>query len=351
MFNQVIISKSNLINNIKQVKSKNGSSKVCAMVKANAYGVGDVQVVRIIEQYVDFFGVACFFEAERIRKYTLKPILIMGAVEKEQVVKDFSYTCGSLDDIKFLISLNLPIKVHIKINSGMNRYGFKCFREYKKALKLIKDSKIIVEGIFTHFATTDDYVHKQMICFRRFVNLCFKFGFNPIIHADNSLVNEKYNHNLDMVRIGLSLYGRNENHFLPVLEIKSKIVEVSVVKSGEIVGYGYKSVAIHNMRVGIIPIGYADGFDSRYIGLKLNIDGKWCQVLNVCMDCFMIDITKTKLKKGDEIYVLDKLNSLNMYADHSCSSVYEVLTRFSSVRAERIINWILTSISTHCKYE
>ncbi|MBQ8615236.1 MAG: alanine racemase, partial [Clostridia bacterium] len=77
MFNEIIIHKSNLINNIKQVKFENPNSKVCAMVKANAYGVGDIEVVQILEDYVDFWGVACFFEAQKIKTFTNKPILIV----------------------------------------------------------------------------------------------------------------------------------------------------------------------------------------------------------------------------------------------------------------------------------
>ena len=338
MFNKVIIYKSNIINNIKQVKKENPKSKICAMVKANAYGVGDIEVVKILNDYADFFGVACFFEAERIKNITNKPILILGAIEKNFVNEEFSYSCGDVDDLKFLISLAKPVKIHLKINSGMNRYGFKDIKEFKKALILISQSKLKVEGIFTHFATTDEFVETQMKKFGNFVKLCFKFGFHPIVHADNSFVNEKYNHGLDMVRVGFSLYNRSDGWFLPAVEIKSRVVQVQDVKKDEIIGYNYKCVANKNMKVAIIPIGYADGFDMKFIGINLTIYGHKCKVLNISMDCFMLDITETELKKGDEIFILNKSNSLKVYAEYAETSIYEIMTKFANVRAERILN-------------
>ena len=338
MFNKIIIYKDNLINNIKQVKKENQNSKICAMVKANAYGVGDEQVVQVLNDYVDFFGVACFFEAQKIKKFTNKQILILGAVEKDFVDEEYSYSCGDLEDLKILISTNKKIKVHLKINSGMNRYGFKSIKEFKKALSLILVSKLEVEGIFTHFATTDEFVHEQMQKFKEFVLVCFKFGLKPIVHVDNSFVNEKFNHGLDMVRVGFSLYNRSEGWFLPAVEIKSEVVQVQNIKKHELVGYNYKYVAGKNMRIAIVPVGYADGFDMKFIGMDLYVDGFRCKILNILMDCLIIDITNTSIKKGDEIYILSKFNSLKDYADYVGTSIYEIMTKFSHLRGERILS-------------
>ena len=337
MFNKILIHKNNLINNIKQVKFENPNSKVCAMVKANAYGVGAKEVVQILEEYVDFWGVACFFEAKEIKPLTQKNILIVGALEKDNIDEDFSYSCGNLEEVEYLVSLKKTIKIHLKVNSGMNRYGFKDIKELKKALNLISHSNLIIEGVFTHFATTDKFVEEQMKTFKKFVKLCNSFGFYPIVHADNSFVNEKFNHNLDMVRIGFNLYNRSEGWFLPAIEIKSEIVETQEVRKGELVGYDYRSVANKNTRIGVVPVGYADGFDLKYIGMFLMIDGAACQVLNVCMDCFMLDISKTTLKKGDELFLLNKFNPLSLYADFIETSQYEVSTKFSHMRAERVM--------------
>lgn len=337
MFNKLIIHKDNLINNIKQVKFENPNSKICAMVKANAYGVGDVEVVKILEPYVDFWGVACFFEAERIKNITTKRILIVGPLEKSNIDLSFSYTCGSIEDLNYLISLKKNIHIHLKINTGMNRYGFNSMKTFKKALNIISKSNLVIEGIFTHFATCDEFVGIQMKKFQRFVKVCNNEGYNPICHADNSFVNEKFNHNLDMVRIGFNLYNNNHGWFLPTVEIQSEIVQINRVKKGELVGYDYRCVAEKNMKVAILPIGYADGFLLKYINMELIINNSHCKVLNVCMDCIMIDVSKLKLKKGDKIYILNKFNPLNKFAKYSRTSEYEVMTNFSKIRAVRIV--------------
>lgn len=337
MFNTFKILKENLINNIKQVKSKNPNSKICAMVKANAYGVGLEQVVPILEEFVDYFGVACFFEAQKVRNLSSKNILITGALEKDKVNLDFSYACGSIDEIKFLTLLDLPIKVHLKVNSGMNRYGFKQIKEFKQAILLIKKSKIQLKGIFTHFATADDFVNEQMKKFAQFIKTAKRLGVNAIIHTDNSFANENYNHGLDMIRIGFNLYNRTSDLYNSVVEIGSRVVNVCSVKKGEHVGYGNVGVCNKKRKIAIVPVGYADGFDAKYIGLNLDVGGKQCQVVNVCMDCFMLDITKTKIKKGDSVFILNKTNSLNKYANFINSSEYEIMTKFSNIRANREI--------------
>ncbi len=338
MFNKFIIYKDNLINNIKQVKSENQNSKICAMVKANAYGVGDCEVVKILENYVDFYGVACFFEAQKISVITNKKILIVGALEKENINENFSYSCSEIEDVKYLSSLNKRINIHLKVNTGMNRFGFKDIKEFKNVLGIIKNSKLNFEGLFTHFATSDEKVEEQMTVLNKFIKIVRKHGFNPIIHADNSFVNEKYNHHLNMVRVGFNLYAQSSGWFLPVTEIKTKVVQIQDVKKGELVGYNYRYVASKNVKVAIIPIGYADGFNLKNIGLELNLNGNLCKVLNVCMDCFMADVTNSNIKKGDEVFILNKFNSLTKYAEHLQTTEYEVLTNFSNIRAEKIIN-------------
>lgn len=335
MFNEILINRYNLIHNVEQVKLKNPKSLICAMVKANAYGVGLKEVVKTIEGLVDYFGVSCFFEAKKVRKYTKKNILVVGALEYKKINPDFSYTCNSLEDLKYLASLNKKIKIHIKINTGMNRYGINDTKEFKEMLNIIKDSSLQLEGIFTHFATTDEYVFCQMKKFNKFINIVKKLKLKVLVHADNSFVNEKYNHNLSMVRIGFNLYNRNDFEFKPVVNIRSKIVQINSIKKGDLVGYDYRFVARQGMKIAVVPVGYADGFDLGYIGCDLNIKGYDCKVLNICMDCFMLDITNTDLKKGDDVYILNHINSLKMYANYINSSPYEIMTKFSNMRAER----------------
>ena len=335
MFNEFCVSEKNLINNIKQVKTNNPNSLICAMVKANAYGVGAKQVVKTICNYVDFFGVACFFEAENLRKLTNKNILIVAPVKENEIKEEYSYSCGSLEELLNFIKTDKPIKVHLKINSGMNRYGFKDVKKFKFALELLKQSKLTFEGLFTHFATIDDFVNKQFKTFKKFVKIAKQSGFSPILHTDNSTVNAKFNHNLDMVRIGFNLFNNNENGFLSVVNIKSEVVDIQNVKSGETVGYNNRFCAQKDIRVAIVPVGYADGFDLSCIGFSLFIKNTPCKVLNVCMDCFMVDVSNVDVKKGDNVFILNNINSLHRYANYSNSSEYAVMCKFSHIRADR----------------
>lgn len=338
MFNEFIINKNNLINNIKQVRKNNPNSKLCAMVKANAYGIGLKEVTEISENLVDCFGVACFFEAVQLRKLTNKEILIVGAVDYENISTDFSHACSSLDDVIFFVKQDKEFKIHLKINSGMNRFGFVSLREFKTALRLIKNSKLKLEGVFTHFATADEFVDKQYEQFNKFIKIVKAFGFKPIVHADNSEVNICKNHHLGMVRIGFDLFNHNGDGFNQVAQIKTQVVQVHDVKKGKLVGYAKRFIAEKHTRVAIFPIGYADGFDLRFIGFELFFKGVKCKVVNVCMDCFMLDVGNLDVKKGDDLFVLNSVNSLSRYAEYIGVNSYQIMTSFGSVRADRSIN-------------
>lgn len=335
MYNEIIISRDNLINNIKQVKSNNPKSKICIMVKANAYGVGMHEVVSVIDEYVDCYGVACFFEAETLRTITNKDILMVGALEnlEECARLNIQVSIHSLTDAKRIKNLNKHIKVHIKINSGMNRYGVKSKRELNAIYRILKGSETEIVGLYTHFATDDDYVDTQM---REFLDITK--DKEQYKHVDNSIVSEIKNHSLDMVRIGYNIYNQDNFGYKSVVTIKSRIVQINNVKEGELVGYARRFVADKRTKVAIIPIGYADGFDMRYLGSSITYNEVECRILNICMDCFMLDISATKAKVGDEIYILDSNNPLKKYADTLGSSEYEVMTKFGTMRAERIID-------------
>lgn len=336
MLNKVYYNSKNLVENVQQVQKNNPNSMICAMVKANAYGIGTAFAVKTLSPYVHFFGVATQKEAEKVEKFTSKKILIVGPLERTNKINSrFSYTCHCLEDVEFLASLNKKLNIHIKVNSGMNRYGFSNKQEFSKALTIIQGSKLLFEGIFTHFATDDDFVESQLNVFKKYLTLTKKFGFNPIVHVDNSIVNQKKNHHKSMVRIGFDLYNKNNFYFKPVVSIKSSIVQINQCKKGDLVGYDYKYVCPTRKTIAVVPVGYSDGFSKSYIGTNISFKGKKCSVLNVCMDCFMIDITNIKTKKGDEIFILDENNPLKIYANHSNISEYEVMCKFSHIRATR----------------
>lgn len=333
MFNIVFFNKLNLVHNILQIKKRAKTQKICAMVKANAYGTGLKNTVVTLNKYVSYFGVSNVGEAQQVKKYTNKPILITGALDSSKISTRFDYTCNSLLDVQTLIDTKKPLNIQLKINTGMNRYGISSVREFEKCLNLIQTSKLILKGVYTHFATTDNYVEQQMQMFLKFLAVLKKHNLKPLIHADNSHVFDLRQHNFDMARIGFNLYNSSVPPYLPVVEIESQITQINWVKKNQLVGYDNRFVANSTKKVAVVPVGYADGFDMHYLGLKLNINGKSCKVINICMDCFMLDVTNTALKKGDKVKILSPANPLKLYADFSSTSEYEVMCKFGHIRA------------------
>lgn len=333
MFNIVFFNKLNLIHNILQIKKRAKTQKICAMVKANAYGTGLKNAVKSLSKHVAYFGVANVEEAKNVTKYTNKPILITGALDISRISTRFDYTCNSLTDVQILSGTKKHLNIHLKINTGMNRYGISSLQEFEKCLNEIAASNLILKGVYTHFATTDNYVEQQMQTFLKFLAVLKKRNIKPIIHADNSHVFDLRQHDFDMVRIGFNLYNSNLPPYLPVVEIESQITQINYVKPNQLVGYDRRFVANSTKKVAVLPVGYADGFDMHYLGLKLNVNGKKCKVINICMDCFMLDVTNTSLKKGDKVKILSPANPLKLYADYSSTSEYEVMCKFGNIRA------------------
>lgn len=335
MLNTFFVSKSKLLCNLDIIKNKLKRQKICAMVKAKAYGIGTKHVVEILDKKVDFFGVANQSEAKEIKRISKTPVLIVGPLEK-QFCKDFSYTCSCIEDIKRIKRTNKPIKIHLKINSGMNRYGFSDIKEFERALKEIQNSNLIFEGMFTHFCTHDKFVNKQFRFFKQFVLLAKKCKFDPIIHCDSSFSAIHTNHKMDMSRLGFNLFDCSEFGFCEVCEIYSTVVQINKVKQNQHIGYN-KQNGENEKRIAVVPVGYADGFDMHLVGFNLDVGGINCKVENICMDCFLLDITNTEIKKGDIIQILGNRNSLKKYANYLMTHEYEVMCKLSHIRAKRKI--------------
>ena len=268
--------KENMIN-IKNAVNK----KIMAIVKANAYGHGAVTLSKEVEDIVDFFGVAILEEAiELISSGIKKPILVLGFVDPEQyfyaAINKIRITIYSYDQWKKWKeqieknSLQEPILFHIKINTGMNRLGFKDKSEMMETLKEIQETKgAKIEGIFTHFATADmpgdSLIDKQE---KKFIEMISDLNENDfIIHIGNSAyaLSRKNAKLFDMVRVGISGYGLLPSNEIekemsvktkPILQLKTKIIHIQELNKGEKVGYGGTYEVKGKERIGIIPIGY-----------------------------------------------------------------------------------------------
>ena len=370
-FSNYIINSNAIRHNFKQCKKLLTGTKICVVVKANAYGIGANVVVKQLDDLTDYYAVACFLEAERLRELTDKPILTLNFVDISQIdfcVKNYiSITIASLFQlqkvIKFLNNKNEAqkeiiksyggLKIHFAINTGMNRIGFNSINEFYQSVILLKKcSYLQLEGIFTHFYYAESLrdTEQQNRIFMQYLNL-LKLHFDMskiIVHAANSIAALRYKkYNYDMVRLGIVLYGglklKAKNNyslnFKDVVSIKSKIIAVRKIKRGDAVGYNKSFVAKKDMTIATIPLGYADGIFREFaLKGKVLISGKKCKVVgNICMDMFMVDISNIEAKIFDEVVLIgnDKFGNcitLLEFANFCNTISYEVLTNVKRSR-------------------
>ena len=327
-YSQFILYKKHLKHNIAQIK-KFTESKICAMVKADAYGYGMINVSRVLEDDIDFFGVANLIEGLELRKNDIKkPILVCGVIPEHLIIyalkNNISISCGSFAYLK-KIKKNLKngkykANIHIKINTGMNRLGIKDLEELQKMVDFCKkDKDIKIEGVFTHTGFSEceqkEDLKNQHDHFIKIVSQ-LNLPRDTIVHFANSgafSFNKEYHHG--MVRIGKLLYGVNANfsnnifNLKPVFCLKSMLIQTQKVKKGEHIGYGDNVVAKNDCYVGVLPIGYGDGFITQYTGCSVMIKGKKYKILGICMDLTIVEIDEN-IKINDEVLVLG-VNSKN----------------------------------------
>ncbi len=344
MFSKIILNSKNLQHNLDFVKTQSHNAKVCAMVKANAYGHGLKEIVKLLSGHVHAFGVVNIEEALTVRKIDKKAmVIIFGVCENIEFAlkNNISLAVVSLDNLKEILKVakNFKIKpkLHLNINSGMNRFGINDIKEFDKIISLLKKNDIVLEGIFTHFSslTTDDsYSFRQKKIFDSFV-LRLPEKWKVLVHVGggNSLLKMR---GYEMYRIGMFLYGYGNENLKPVLSVHSKVVDLQKVKGNEHVGYMSAYTAKNDMQIGVIPLGYDDGIKRGLSNkLKVKINGKTCKnVGNICMDSFMIDITGLKVKASEEVEIL---SSASDWCEFLKTTEYEILVNFNGFRGERII--------------
>lgn len=341
-----------LRNNVKTYQNLiNPSTKLLCMVKAFGYGSGSKEIGKILEQcQVDYLGVAYADEGEDLREEQIKvPIMVMnpeeGSFDKMIINKlePSIYSFNQLDHfIRSLIDLGIKsYPIHLKIDTGMKRLGF-LVEEIEELISTISSQpEVRVKSIFSHLAASDDeredlFTTKQIQVFQY---TCHQIetglGYNCIKHILNSSGIERFPHaQMDMVRLGMGMYGLSKNmlSLTPVGSLTSVISQIKKVKKGESVGYNRTQFALHDMNVGIVPIGYADGFSRMLSNGKghILINGTLAPVFGkVCMDMTMIDLTGVVAKEGDEVEIFGLNRPLQDLAAEMDTITYEVMTSVS----------------------
>ncbi len=360
--NQTIltINLTKLERNLKHYKKKlNPSTKLMVMVKAFSYGTGSVEIPKALQQHgVDYLGVAYADEGIKLRKSGITtPIMVMNPEPNafadiiHYTLEPEIYSYDLLDD--FIGSLILLQKkdypIHLKIDTGMNRLGFK-EHDIPALVDLIKTQpEVHVTSIFSHLSSADSELENEFTNnqIHLFEEISFRIetdlGYQIDKHILNTAGIEKFpNAQFDMVRLGIGLYGinaaKNEEEIQPIGQLTSSIIQIKEIKKGNSVGYSRSFVASNNMTIGIIPVGYADGIkrslgNGTFAFYHNNIP---CTILgNVCMDLTMIDLSNTTAKVGDEIEIFGSNNTIELMAKKMDTIPYEVLTSISQ-RVKRI---------------
>jgi alanine racemase len=358
---RALINLSNLRNNLAVARSYiSDKTKIMAMVKANAYGHGILEISReLIKNGVTYLGVAYIEEAVFLRENGIStPILVTGAINAEQIplfIKyDVDITSASIDKSKLIseaaTKLNKTAKVHLKIDTGMERIGVHWYHAQDFIEETMALPNLKINGIFSHFASAEDDKEFTKVQIQRFDEVIafmkHKNILPPFIHLANSAgaifyPQAQYN----MVRLGIILYGymdKIQEKLKPVMSLKSKVSFFKVVPPNTGIGYTHSYVTENQTRIVTLPLGYADGY-SRFFSNKgeVIIRGQRYPVVgNVAMDQIMVDIGQEGTAyNGDDVLVFgedgaDKL-SLGELAQKIGTIPYEILCGISS-RVPRI---------------
>lgn len=336
---QAIINLNHLKKNYIYLRQLAGNKKVMAVVKADAYGHGVKQIVNSLNSLgkikPEYYAVALIEEAIELRKLKIKqPILVFDTVSATNADLYFKYNIipNVFTDAHLKILSEAykkaksrksgnRIKIHIEVDTGMNRVGVDYPAAVKFITKISENKLFNIDGVFTHFATTDEpndsFAKLQIKRFTEIISELKKQNIDyGLAHAANSGGVLYYpSSHFDMIRPGLSLYGyypsergRKQNKLLPLMELISYVGTVKTISKGESVSYGLRFTANKKTNIISVPFGYADGF-SRNLTNKASglIKGKlYKQIGTVTMDRIMFDIGNDKIKLGETITLLGK---------------------------------------------
>ena len=335
-------------------------TKFMAVVKANAYGSDLVRVAKKLENLdVDYFAVAFASEGVALRKSGIKTPILVLLPQVESLKKIIKYELEpSLYSFYFLENFIdyikdkgiKEIRCHFKINTGLNRVGFS-ESEINNALEKIKNvEKIKLVSLYSHLAASEDsnekaFTYEQISLFKKMTShITSVLSYRPILHMSNTSGILNFPEcEFDMVRAGIGLYGYN-NHLnkelVPVHTLKSIISQIIQAKKGDSIGYNRSHICQENTKIGIIPLGHADGISRSFgNGGYVLINNKKAKILgNVCMDVFMVDLENICANEGDEVIIFNNVYNAEEFAENVGTISYEILTNLSSRISRKIID-------------
>lgn len=348
-----------LVDNLNYFRSKlKDGTRIMAMVKAFSYGSGTYEIANVLQyQRVDYLGVAFADEGVTLREAGITmPIVVMNPEEEsfglmidydlEPEIYNFHVLGKFSEMVQNYGGKEYP--VHIKLDTGMNRLGFKPPEVDPLIDHLTKQNYLKVHSVFSHLAASED--SKQDEFTREQVNLfdslsdqiTMALGYPVIRHILNSAGIERFSDSqYDMVRLGIGLYGIGAvepDQLRNISTFKSTVTQIKDVDKGSTIGYGRKGKAAYNMKIAVVPVGYADGF-CRALGNgvgRLFINGYYVPTIgDICMDMCMVDITNCDIKEGDEVIVFGDEIPVTELAGKMGTIPYEIFTGVSE-RVKRV---------------
>ncbi|MCH5174843.1 MAG: bifunctional UDP-N-acetylmuramoyl-tripeptide:D-alanyl-D-alanine ligase/alanine racemase [Prevotellaceae bacterium] len=349
-----------LVNNVRHYRSMmKPETKIVCMVKASGYGVGSLETSKTLQDNgVDYLAVAVADEGADLRKAGITASIMVMNPETTSFKMLFDYRLEpevfSFNLLEQLIHAaekegitNFPI--HIKLDTGMHRLGFDPKADMPRLIdRLQRQTALVPCSVFSHFVGSDGdefdaFSRQQFALFdRASQQLQQAYPHKILRHICNSAGIEHFpEYHLDMVRLGLGLYGINarNNHIINnVATLKTTILQIHDVPAGDTVGYSRRTTLDRNSRIAAIPIGYADGFNRRLgnRGCYCLVNGKRADYVgNICMDVCMIDVTDIECKEGDQVEIFGDNLPVTVLSDALGTIPYEVLTGIST-RVQRV---------------
>lgn len=346
-----------LVHNLNFIRSRlKPETKIMVMVKAFAYGSGSIEVANLLQYHkVNYLGVAYADEGVELRKNNISlPVMVMNPSEESFDQLLAYHLEPEIYNFKILHALIHALSgracmIHLKLDTGMHRLGFEETDLDELTTLLQQHSNLRIASIFSHLAgadeaVNDDFSREQARKFMSMAeNITKRLSYKPLYHIANSpAILRLAELQMDMVRLGIGLYGVNPTHedfpLRPAATLKTIISQIREVNEGETIGYGRKGRATKKMKIATIAIGYADGFSRAFsngVGEVL-IHGKRAPVVGiVCMDMTMVDITGIDAREGDEVIVFGEDLPITEVAAKINTIPYEILTS-TSERVKRV---------------
>ena len=351
-----------LVNNFNHYRSLiKPETKLMVMVKAFGYGSGNYEVSNILQFHrADYLTVAFADEGVELRRAGINlPIMVMSPEVNsyDNIIKyHLEPEVFSFRNLEFVekalevTGTTTPLNVHVKLDTGMHRLGFS-LQELPELIRRIQANPLIhVRSTFSHLATADnpnedEFTMSQIQVFEKGSQMIVDaFPYKVLRHILNTAGITRFTqYQFDMVRLGIGLYGvptckQDEGVLETVVSLKTTINQIKEIPAGDSIGYNRHGRAEHDMRIGIVPIGYADGL-SRLLGNgngKFYVNNQQVSIVgDICMDMCMLDLTHVKAEEGDTVVVFDAEHSINDIAKACQTIPYEVMTRISQ-RVKRV---------------